>query len=151
MVGVDVSPVFGPNRTIFKRKAQKNQIILSGSTQQYSWHNHCSGELKEENRMLVHQAEVQNFNPTGELSRELDAVLHRVAERAPAGSSRRVWMRKVDSEFEAGIEAAGNEWKIESTARGRNEKEVVRRVQRKYFRLVDAMTRKALVRARRVA
>ncbi len=60
-------------------------------------------------------------------------------------------MRKVDSEFEAGIEAAGNEWKIESTARGRNEKEVVRRVQRKYFRLVDAMTRKALVRARRVA
>jgi hypothetical protein len=110
--------------------------------------------LKREKRrenMLVHEAQIENFIPTFELSAELNAVLSRVAERAPAGTSRRVWMRKLESEFEAGIEAEGNEWKIESTARGRNEKEVVRRVQRKYFRLFEAMSRKAMARLRRAA
>ncbi len=97
--------------------------------------------------MLVHQAEIENFQPSPRLAQELEAVLHRVAEKAPIGASRRVWMRKVDEEFEAGIEAEGNSWKIESTARGRNEKEVVRRVQRKYFRLFDQFSRKSMPRA----
>jgi hypothetical protein len=56
-------------------------------------------------------------------------------------------MKKVDEEFEAGIETEGQSWKIESTARGRNEKEVVRRVQRKYFRLFDQFARKSLPKA----
>ena len=97
--------------------------------------------------MLVHQAEIENFVPSSRLTQELQEVLHRVAEKAPAGSSRRVWMRKVEQEFEAGIEAEGNTWKVESTARGRNEKEVVRRVQRKYFRLFEQASRKGLARA----
>ena len=97
--------------------------------------------------MLVHQAEIVNFQPSPRLTLELEAVLNRVAEKAPLGSSRRVWMRKVAEEFEAGIEAEGNTWKIESTARGRNEKEVVRRVQRKYFRLFDQFARKSMPKA----
>jgi hypothetical protein len=97
--------------------------------------------------MLVHQAEIENFQPSPALARELEAVLLRVADKAPAGTSRRVWMKKVDEEFEAGIEAEGQSWKIESTARGKNEKEVVRRVQRKYFRLFDQFARKSLPKA----
>jgi phage terminase small subunit len=84
--------------------------------------------------MLVSQAEIMNFEATEALNRTLNDVFSLITQKAPAGTSRRIWMKQVENEYEAGIEAHGTSWKVESTARGRNQVEVIRRATRKYLR-----------------